>query len=53
MPNEARQVLYERTKEIQEARDCKFDQAQTDGEEKLAKYKSKREHQGGNQKTLR
>ena len=42
---------YERTKEIQEARDCKLDQAQTDGEEELTKHKSKREHRGGNQKS--
>ena len=42
---------YERTKEVQETRDCKFNQAKADGKEKFTKYKSKREHRGGNQKS--
>ena len=42
---------YERTKEVQETRDCKLDQAQADGEEELTKHKSKREYRGGNQKS--
>ena len=42
---------YKRTKEVQEARDCQLDQAQTDSEKELTKHKSKREHRGGNQKS--
>ena len=42
---------YERTKEVQETRDCKFNQTQADGKEKLTKHKPKRRHRGSNQKS--